>query len=266
MTTARTDDHETRLGAALRARPLPSAIGLEAFFIALVVVGALLLSVLLPGLPGYSVTGPSQSLVLVAVLAFVVLALIAGLRWWRFTGFTPPSEWRDMRLYWLPIVLLAVPLLAGLKAVPPATIGMLLLAYLLTAVFEESLSRGIELGLLRSLGVWPAVLISSLLFGVGHLGNSALRGAWAIVLLQAFGAAVQGIGLAALRLRTNSIWPLIGIHALHDVFLQLGRLPIPLADAVVATILAVYGIVILRGRRLEDLPSSSPVERRTVAV
>jgi membrane protease YdiL (CAAX protease family) len=234
-----------------------SAISLEIFFVALVAIGALLLGVLLPALPGYSVTGPSQSLLLVGITAAVILTLIAGLRWWRFSGFTPPSEWRDMRLYWLPVLLLAVPLLGGIKPIATSTIALLLLAYLLTAVFEESLWRGVTIGLLRPLGVWPTVLISSLLFGLGHLGNSLLRGFSVIILLQAFGAAVQGIGLAALRLRTNSIWPLIGIHALHDLFLQMGTLPIAAADAVVATVLAVYGVLILRGRRMEDLPTGA---------
>jgi hypothetical protein len=118
--------------------------------------------------------------------------------------------------------------------------------------------RGITVGLLRPLGVWPAVLISSLLFGLGHLGNSLLRGFSAMILLQAFGAMVQGIGFAALRLRTNTIWPIIGIHLLHDLFLHIGRLPIPLADAVSATIVAAYGIYLLRAGRGED-PRRSPL-------
>jgi membrane protease YdiL (CAAX protease family) len=249
MTLQPTATREPRLARALAARPLSSSVGLTVFFVALVVVGALVLALLLPGLPGYSLRGPSQSLLLVGLMAAVVLAIIAGLGWWRLAAYTRPPEWRDMHLYWLPIVLLAVPLLAGVKALDLGTIALLLVAYLLTAVFEESLWRGVTVGLLRSLGVWPAVLVSSVLFGMGHLGNSLLRGFSAIILLQAFGAAVQGIGLAALRLRTNSIWPLVGIHALHDLVLQLGNLPIALA-----TVLAVYGVVLLRGRRMEDLP------------
>jgi Type II CAAX prenyl endopeptidase Rce1-like len=63
--------------------------------------------------------------------------------------------------------------------------------------------------------VWQAVLISSVLFGLAHLGNSALRGFSVIVALQAFGAAVRGIGFAALRLRTNTISPPILIHMLQ---------------------------------------------------
>jgi hypothetical protein len=124
----------------------------------------------------------------------------------------------------------------------------LLLAYLATALYEESLWRGAILGLLRPTGVWRAVLLSSLLFGLGHLANSALRGLSLLILAQAFGAAVQGFGLAALRLRTNTVWPLIPLHALHDVFLQLGNLPIPVIQVPIDTIFLIYGIVLLRWR------------------
>jgi hypothetical protein len=64
------------------------------------------LSALLPGLPGYSVTGPSHSLVLVIVLAVAVLTILAAMRWWRLAGFTPPSQWQQPQLFVLPIVLL----------------------------------------------------------------------------------------------------------------------------------------------------------------
>jgi membrane protease YdiL (CAAX protease family) len=99
-----------------------------------------------------------------------------------------------------------------------------------------------------SAGVWPAVLISSLLFGLAHLANSALRGVSIVIAAQALGAAVQGIGFEVLRLRTHTIWPLIAIHALHDLFLQMSILPIPLVDALIATVTAVYGFALLRTR------------------
>ena len=44
------------------------------------------------------------------------------------------------------------------------------------------------LGLLRPTGLWQAVLVSSLLFGLGHLGNSVLRGLSPIIAAQAVGA------------------------------------------------------------------------------
>ena len=52
------------------------------------------LAALAPGLPGYSTTGPSRSLVLVVVLTALLLALLAALGWWAFAGFTRPSQWR----------------------------------------------------------------------------------------------------------------------------------------------------------------------------
>jgi hypothetical protein len=111
--------------------------------------------------------------------------------------------------------------------------------------------------LLIPTGLWRAVLLSALLFGLGHLANSALRGLSLIILAQAFGAAVQGVGLAALRLRTHTLWPLIPLHALHDLFLQLGNLPISLVEVPIDTIFLIYGIILLR-RRSRVLTNSDP--------
>jgi membrane protease YdiL (CAAX protease family) len=245
--------------ARIEAHPLTSVLVLEVLFEALVVGGALVLTRLLPGLPGYSVRGPSQSLILVIVSAAAVLALVAVFHWWRLAGFTRPREWRELRLYWLPVALLAVPFVGGVRPIAASALGVLVLAYVATAVFEETLWRGVMLGLLRPTGVWRAVLVSSLLFGLGHLGNWALRGFSVLVLAQAFGSAVQGVGLAALRLRTGTIWPLIGLHAVHDLFLQVSALPIPLVEVPIDTIFLVYGIVLLRGRTRELQIPEPPV-------
>ena len=178
--------------------------------------------------------------------AVVLFVLVGALGWWTLAGFTPPARWRDLRLYWLPVVLLAVPFVAGVRALPLDALGLLLVAYVATAVFEEGLWRGVMVGLLRPTGIWRAVLLSSLLFGLGHLGNSALRGVSPLIAAQGFGAGVQGVGFAALRLRTNTIWPLIAIHALHDLSLQLGMLPIPLVEVPIDAALLIYGIILLR--------------------
>jgi uncharacterized protein len=50
----------------------------------------------------------------------------------------------------------------------------------------------------------------------------------------------------ALRLRTRTIWPLIAIHALHDISLQLGLLPIAAIEAPIDTALCLYGVFLLR--------------------
>ncbi|MGN6445000.1 lysostaphin resistance A-like protein [Amnibacterium sp.] len=237
------------MNARLRAHPVWTVLGLETAHWMVVIGGSLLLAIALPGLPGYSTTGPSRSLLLVLVSCGLILALIAALRWWRLAAFTPVRAWRDLRLYWLPAVLLVVPLVAGVRQLAPGALAVLAVGYIATGVYEEALWRGVMVGLLGRIGIWPAVLLSSVLFGLGHLGNGALRGMSALIVLQAFGSAVQGVGLAALRLRTDTIWPLMGFHALHDFSLQLGTLPIAAIEAPIDTVLLIYGIVLLRRSR-----------------
>jgi membrane protease YdiL (CAAX protease family) len=265
MTDERREAIRSRFGERLQGRPVLSAVALEVIAEVVTIGGALLLAAALPGLPGYSVTGPSQSLVLVVVLALLVVALVAALRWWRETGYTAPRAWRDRVLYVLPVLLLLAPFVAGVRLPSVGVLGVLALAYLATAVFEETMWRGVILHLLRPLGIWPAVLLSSLLFGLGHLGNSALRGFSVLIVAQAFGAAVQGVGLAAIRLRTNTIWPLIGIHLLHDLFLQMGHLPIALIEVPIDTVFLVYGIVLLRRSKRMQLQSAHPAGRDAFA-
>jgi uncharacterized protein len=208
------------------------------------------LGLLFPDLPGYSVTGPSQSLVLVLSSAGVLLLVLAVRNLWSLVGFNSPYAWRNLHLYWLPGLLLLAPFVAGVRPLPGTDVFLLpLVAYAATAVFEEGLWRGVIFGVLRPSGVWPAVLISSLLFGLGHLGNSALRGASPLIAAQALGAGVSGVGLAALRLRTETVWPLIAIHLFHDLFLQMSMLPIPVVEVVVDTILLIYGVVLVRSAK-----------------
>src|SRR4051794_14871296 len=104
---------EVPMRERMMTRPLLGVLTLELAFAALVVLAALTMTRLLPGLPGYSVRGASQSLVVVLLTTAVLLVLIATFRWWTLAGFTPPSQWRDLKLYWLPIVLLLVPFAGG---------------------------------------------------------------------------------------------------------------------------------------------------------
>ena len=105
---------------------------------------------------------------------------------------------------------------------------------------------------MRPTGVWRAVLVSSALFGLVHLSNAMLRGSLGLAALQALGAGTEGFGLAALRLRTNTVWPLVALHALHDLFLQFGYLPIPLVSAAYSVVLFAYGIYLLRDGALRS--------------
>ena len=105
-----------------------------------------------------------------------------------------------------------------------------------------------------------AVLISAALFGVIH-ANSFLVGRDALfVVSQIIASFLGAIGLGALRLRMNTIVPLILLHALND-FLQfsatggLGAADVegylPLLKIGIAGLIAIYGFYLLRGRKKE---------------
>lgn len=185
------------------------------------------------------------------IILLPTVALTTFLGWWRLIGYNRPAEWRHKGLLLLPVVAIFLPLVAGIKAFDTGTLVFLLVGYLLTGLYEETLFRGLLLRILQPTGIWPAVLLSSLLFGLAHSTNIFLRLSDNPVLLglQMFGAFTQGIGLAALRLRTNTLWPLIFLHAFGDLFLHLGNLPVPLMDAAVDTILLIYGIVLIETMR-----------------
>jgi uncharacterized protein len=256
------------MAALFARRPIVGALLLWAGSAIVVVLGAVVLRLFFPSLPGYG-QGLSQSLVLVVVYAALVALLIAMAKWWQLAGLNGPSSWRELRLLWLPTLLLFLPLLGGMRSLDAPTLGTLLVGYLATGFAEEAVYRGLVLGLLRPTGIWRAVVISSLLFGLAHLSNIVLRdGSPAITVAQAVGSATGGVGLAALRLRTNTIWPLILLHAFSDFFFQLGNLPVPLVDAAHDVILLAYGIYLLRGSalakpRLSPMPGQSGVERNS---
>jgi len=177
-----------------------------------------------------------------AVIALVIIALGVG----RTIGFNNASQWRDARLLIFPAIVVGVlPFVTGLKPSDGGTFVYLLIAYLLTGFMEEALMRGLVMWALQPLGPRKAIVISSILFGLIHIGNLLYRSP-AIVFAQMIGALCDGIGQGALRIRSNTIWFPIAIHALHDLALRYSYLPtIPLA-VVQDTLLLGYGLYLMR--------------------
>lgn len=244
--------------------PLGGSLVIWIADIIFVVGGALLLSVLFPSIAGYG-RSLSQSLILVLIGVALVAALLAAFDWWRRAGFVGSSEWRDLRILWLPLLLLIVPFAGGFRPPAAGELLVLVVGYLATGFFEESLYRGAILSLLRPRGIWPAVLISSLLFGLVHFSNIVLRGNPGLIALQALGAFTGGIGMAALRLRTRTIWTVIVLHALHDLFFQLGGLPVAVSDAINSTVLMLYAIYLLRPSVRAEMEPEPGIRQRSAA-
>jgi uncharacterized protein len=180
-------------------------------------------------------------------MSVVVALALSALGWWKVSGFNFPTEWRDSRLMIVPfIIVLGLPFLMGIKTTDAGTFVYLLIGYALTGFMEEGLMRGIVLRVLKPTGTTRSVVISSLLFGLIHIGNLLYRNP-IIVFAQMIGAFVHGIGLSAIRLRTNTIWFPVILHGLHDLALKYTNFPAIPLDVVQVTLLMIYGIYLLRG-------------------
>ncbi len=97
----------------------------------------------------------------------------------------------------------------GNMVLSASTIFIILFSSIMTGFYEEMFFRGLLLQNLLKKGIMKAVVISSIMFGLIHLVNG-------IVGFQVISAALFGIYLSAIYLRTKNIWPIIAIHALWD--------------------------------------------------
>lgn len=221
------------------ARPLRSALALTGLTIALTLVAAQLISWLAPGMEPMQ-----QRFIAVLALAAVACVAVAVTSRQLFT-----SGSLHPRLLIIPGLVTLAPFAAGIKDVGPQAGTTIVLGYLATGIYEELWFRGL---VLKSLATWTpvrAALLSSALFGVTHLANIAFGANPAVTAAQVVGATCFGVGLAALRLRGVSLWPLIILHALGDIALQLGDVSSAWRWILMVggdIILLVFGLLILR--------------------
>ena len=123
------------------------------------------------------------------LLQGTTIGILALAGWYHMTAFAPGSVAIGLILQWLG-------------------------AFLLVALFEEGVFRGLIFRLLeRALGTWIALILSALFFGLVHLMNpgATLFGALAIAL-------EAGIMLAAAYMLTRSLWLAVGIHWAWNFF------------------------------------------------
>lgn len=217
-------------------RDLAAALALAALWGAVTLGGWLVLRGLVPG--DWAAVGVTGGL---ALLLAAGLTLTGG---WGAAGFTAPRRWRHRGWLAVPLALVVVPLVAGLRPVDGATMLLFICGYALTGFAEEGVFRGVMPWLLARRDPVTVAAITSILFGLVHLANIVIRGQTGIILAQAVGAACFGFGFAALAWRTGTIWPLVGLHMLHDLFLHLGRLPLIPVAVVQDVILLGLGLLI----------------------
>ncbi len=153
-------------------------------------------------------------------------------------------------MIWPWLLFLALFAASALNAgLPPASVTLFILANtLLVGWSEEVMFRGIWLrGLFRSFGIWVAILGSSLIFGAIHVLNVFLTGDLRGALLQAGAAFLSGVFLAAVRLRTGSLWTGIVLHGLWDAgtFLVAAGATTAAAAPAAPTTLGDYGSIVM---------------------
>lgn len=105
-------------------------------------------------------------------------------------------------------------------------VGVLFLFVSSVGIFEELVFRGIILNLLKSLNNKAAVMISSVLFGVGHLANLLNGTDLKMTILQVIFAFIFGFVCAEIVIVTKSILIPIIWHASHDFIATLTDNPI----------------------------------------
>jgi membrane protease YdiL (CAAX protease family) len=159
----------------------------------------------------------SVQLSLAAAILFL-LVCIAAFRW-NDLGFAAPRPLRSLRLLWFPaLYVVAFLALATAVGFPPAPATLIILANTAMAgVSEELACRGVLYQGLRSrLSVWPAILLSTFLFGAVHVLNGISTGSFTLAAVQAVAAFMTGIAFMAIRVRTGSLYPGMVLHGVWD--------------------------------------------------
>jgi len=173
-----------------------------------------------------ALTGFKELVCLLVVAAYVIWRRIP----WARLGVNTPRRWRALHLLWLPALYgsLWIDTLFPSSAMG-RSVGVeawrltpvLLFSNLMVGAYEELVSRGVALYETQELSPLRAALFSAAIFGAAHLVNltHASPGRTLVQVLYTF---LLGLGFAAVRLRTNTLWPLILIHGLIDFGHDLG--------------------------------------------
>lgn len=110
-------------------------------------------------------------------------------------------------------------LLGGLSRVTLPGLALAIVYALLTGLNEEAFARGLILQTVLPYGAIPAAFLSAFCFAFIHLNNlfTGLFSSIVFVFIQVLYAFCFGFALAAFRLRTRTLWPLIVLHVCIDI-------------------------------------------------
>jgi membrane protease YdiL (CAAX protease family) len=192
---------------------------------------------------------------------FWALAILLGLvglawtGWWREAGFNRPSQWRNLRLLWFPLLVCALTLSSGVFISGPASLASALLTVLVATLGEEIVFRGLAWRALAPKGPVRAMILTSLLSGLLILGRTVTGGPWPEAVRLTALTVCGGFTYGALRWRTCSIWPVILIHtafAFAASMATLGSITYRLMMFSSTLGFVAYGLYLLRNQRVRS--------------
>ncbi|MBE4907833.1 CPBP family intramembrane metalloprotease [Bacillus luteolus] len=155
------------------------------------------------------------------LLMVVYASVVVSLVYWTDTaaevGLKPTKTSKEWLLC---LPLLSIPLFIlvnnGVYSWGTAQNLVLFIAAIGVSVNEEVLFRGILLRGFMKWGPWIAIFVPSALFALLHSTNIFVGGDPTFAIFQTIWTFVAGVMLSALRLRTNSLYPVIVLHILID--------------------------------------------------
>lgn len=214
---------------------------------------------------------PVEAMLIRAVCVFAA-CLLAVVYIWRSAhsisdyGFNRLTK-TDLRriLFFLPILAIeAVPLFAGFRDnADLAYITAVLACTLCVGFAEEVYFRGFVLNILKAKGIRFSIVVSSIIFGLGHLINIAGGTGFAETVLQIFFAFLFGFVCAEIVVITGSIVPAILWHFIHDFLAYItdeGSTSFIIAAAFIQTVILItfavylYKNLLSQSRRCHDEP------------
>lgn len=227
------------MASIVERRPVGFAIGLTAGLVVLTLLARVVLETVVPQLTLHGI-----GLVLNWVIVAGSLALVTWLGWWERIRLTAPVNRRAI-VYLLPFAAvvfvpaafgLAVPevsLVRGQTLSPWAALVVIVVGVALgAAISEELIYRGVLLRALEPRSRLLAVVLPAVMFGLAHVSQVVLGNPLAEWLPQMLLIIPLGIGLGAVALRLESLWPLVAWHFAVDV-----------TGSLVATTSVVYELV-----------------------
>ncbi len=183
-----------------------------------------------------------------AILLAVVLIYTTGSG--REAGFGRPNA-KNLRLLWFPLFVGALALSGGVFVAGLDALVSAFLVVLVAAFGQELLFRGLMWRTLAPVGPVGAMVLTSLLAGALIFGRTFTDGPWPEAIRLTILAVCSGFTYGALRWRTASLWPVIFIHTVFALAVDiaaLGTVSYRILMLLSTLGFVLYGLFLLRNR------------------